>query len=222
MMMPTTPPHTEADLLLRCRQIEGLTVNQLLQQVPIAIAREASRRKGAVGMLLERMLGAEAGNQAAPDFSHLGVELKTLPIGLDGKPIESTFITTIPLLTIHQQKWQTSTCFLKLKRVLWLPIEADSSLPLMHRRVGRAFLWSPTPEQELILEQDWVLLTNMITAGALDEISAHIGRYLQIRPKAAHGQVLTDSFDRVGNRMKTLPRGFYLRRRFTELLIPAK
>ena len=38
-------------------------------------------------MLLERALGATAeGSKAEQDFSHLGVELKTLPINAEGYP----------------------------------------------------------------------------------------------------------------------------------------
>ena len=49
----------------------------------------------------------------------------------------------------------------------------------------------------------------------LAEIDASMGEYLQVRPKAANGKSLCYGFDEVGNKILTLPRGFYLRSSFT-------
>jgi DNA mismatch repair protein MutH len=214
-MFLDTQPTSEADLLQRCQRMEGLSVAQLAARLSVTIPADPLQRKGLVGLLIERALGAAAGNQSIPDFTGLGIELKTLPIGAKGKPTESTFITSIPLLTIHHQTWKTSTCYSKLQRVLWIPIEAGSDVPYLHRRVGRAFLWSPTVAEERILEQDWCSLSLMIGTGKLAEVDARMGDYLQVRPKAAHGQSLCDGLDEEGHRIKTLPRGFYLRSLFT-------
>lgn len=213
-----SPPKSEEELIHRCRRIEGLTIGQLATRLSIAVPEDPLKCKGIVGLLIERALGATAGNQAFPDFSHLHIELKTLPIGPLNKPVESTFVTSIPLRTIHQQKWLTSSCFLKLKRVLWVPIEVDARIGFLHRRLGQAFLWSPSAADELILEQDWTLLSTMMATGDLADVDARMGAYLQVRPKAMNGHALCDGYDKQGNRIKTLPRGFYLRRRYTEII----
>ena len=135
-----------------------------------------------------------------------------------GKPAESTFVTHIPLLNIHEQTWETSQCLAKLKRVLWLPIEGDKRINFAHRRVGRAVLWSPSPEDYAVLSADWQHLSSMVSLGHLEEITASMGDYLQIRPKAAHGQSLCYGFDAEGNKVLTLPRGFYLRASFTNTI----
>ena len=49
-------------------------------------------------MLLETALGATAGSKAEQDFSHLGIELKTLPINAEGFPLETTFVSLAPLV----------------------------------------------------------------------------------------------------------------------------
>lgn len=212
-------PKSEEDLLQRCHAIEGLSFSQLATFLHLAIPEQPIQRKGWTGSAIELALGADAGNQSAPDFIDLGVELKTLPINASGIPSESTFVTTIPLLTIHQQTWQTSHCFAKLKRVLWLPIEGDTRIPFYHRRIGRAILWSPNATQEEILANDWLELTLMITTGRLSEIDGRIGQYLQVRPKAANAKSLCYGFDEFGNKIQTLPRGFYLRSRFTATIL---
>lgn len=214
-----TPPKTEAELLERCLAIEGATFTQLAEQMGAVIPSEKLQRKGWVGQILELILGADAGNQAEPDFKALGIELKTLPIGPLGTPTESTYITSIPLLSIHQQTWHSSQCYAKLKRVLWMPIEGDTRIIYGQRRVGRAFLWSPNSHQEAILKADWTYLTSQIALGELASLDASAGDYLQIRPKAAHGKSLCYCYDAEGNKVQTLPRGFYLRSRFTQLIM---
>ncbi len=52
---------------------------------------EPQRRKGWAGQLLNLALGADAGQQSLPDFTKLGIELKTLSFIGHGKPLESTF-----------------------------------------------------------------------------------------------------------------------------------
>ena len=209
------PPTSEAELLFRCQRIEGLSIAQLAARLSTTVPTDPLQRKGWVGLLIERALGAFAGNQPIPDFSGLGIELKTLPVHASGRPAESTFVTSIPLLTIHQQTWKTSSCYAKLKRVLWLPVEADPRISFVHRRLGQAILWSPTPEEEVVLSRDWSMLSTMISTGHLTNIDARLGDYLQVRPKAAHGRTLCFGFDEEGNKIKTLPRGFYLRSVFT-------
>ena len=212
------PCVSEAELLARCRAIEGFSFAQLASALGLLVPEHPLQRKGWLGQAVERALGATAGNASAPDFSELGVELKTLPLNSLGKPAESTFVTHIPLLNIHEQTWETSQCLAKLKRVLWLPIEGDKRINFAHRRVGRAVLWSPSPEDYAVLSADWQHLSSMVSLGHLEEITASMGDYLQIRPKAAHGQSLCYGFDAEGNKVLTLPRGFYLRASFTNTI----
>lgn len=213
------PPTSEHALLERCKSMEGLSFSQLASRTGIAVEDNPDRRKGWIGQVMEYYLGAEAKSRSLPDFVTLGIELKTLPIGTRGKPVESTFVTTIPLLTIHQQEWRTSQCYQKLRRVLWVPVEGDTKIPYTHRRIGSALLWSPSEEDEAHLAEDWKFLTDMIVSGRLEELDATYGTYLQIRPKGANAKSLCSAYDASGCIIKTLPRGFYLRAVFTQKII---
>ena len=64
---------TESELLSRCREIEGLTIGQLATQLKCVIPTESLQRKGWAGVLIEKALGTEAGNQSLPDFTTLGI-----------------------------------------------------------------------------------------------------------------------------------------------------
>lgn len=211
-----TAPTNEAELLKRCELIEGLSFAQLASLIQFIIPSQPLKRKGWAGQAIEVALGTTAGNKSLPDFDQLGIELKTLPLNHRGFPAESTFVTTIPLLTIHQQTWASSQCYQKLKRVLWVPIEDDSTIPFEERRIGKVILWSPSKIEEGILANDWLELSTMIGTGFLEEITASYGEYLQVRPKAANARSLCYGFNSEGNKILTLPRGFYLRSSFTK------
>lgn len=213
-----TPPQSEQELLDRARQLAGLTLAQLAERMHFPL-RDPHRAKGWVGQLLEKSLGATAGSLAEPDFQHIGVELKTLPLNQHGKPKESTYVCTVPLLRSGQMDWETSWVRNKLHRVLWLPLEADTSLSLGERHIGNALLWSPDRAQEQVLRQDWEELMEMVCTGQIDQVTSHMGNYLQIRPKGANARSLVQGFDAEGQPVKTLPRGFYLRTCFTQQIL---
>ena len=54
--------------------------------------------KGWAGQLIELYLGATAGSKQQQDFPTLGVELKTIPVSPDAKPLETTYVCITPLL----------------------------------------------------------------------------------------------------------------------------
>lgn len=206
-------------LLERARAQAGRTLHEIAEELDIAIDDDPRRTKGLAGRLLERRLGATAGSRSAPDFEALGVELKTIPVDREGRPRESTFVSTIDLLQIAETSWERSAVWRKLRRVLWVPIEHDRALPLRERRVGSAILWTPSPEQARILRVDWEDLAEQIAAGNVQEIDARLGEALQIRPKAPDSAARTPAFDEEGAMIWSLPRGFYLRARFTATIL---
>src|SRR6185295_14667446 len=138
---------------------------------------------------------ATAGARAQPDFEELGVELKTLPVDPTGKPLESTFVCTIPLTEIGEVEWAASRVRRKLERVLWVLVEGMRERPVAERRIGEPLLWSLDPESEAALRFDWEELAGLIGRGDVESISGKIGRYLQIRPKARDGSARRRGFD---------------------------
>ncbi|SUX58832.1 DNA mismatch repair protein [Citrobacter braakii] len=84
--------------------------------------------------------------------------------------------------------WETSHVRHKLKRVLWIPVEGERSIPLAERRVGSPLLWSPNEEEDRQLRLDWEELMDMIVLGHVERITARHGEVLQLRPKAANAR----------------------------------
>ena len=215
-----TPPLSEKILLESASEIAGKTLQQIANQQGLTTPNDQLHHKGWVGQLIELSLGATAGSRPEPDFQHIGIELKTLPLNRNGSPKESTFVCAINLSKI-ESRWEESLVKHKLSRVLWIPIEADLEIPLAARRIGSAILWSPDEKQESALKHDWQELMEMIAMGELEQITAHQGEFLQVRPKAANSRALTKGTDSEGEEILTLPRGFYLRTSLTRQILGA-
>lgn len=213
------PPEDEASLLVRAQDLAGLTLETLAARAGLPMPADLKRDKGWVGMLLEWHLGASAGSKAEQDFAHLGIELKTIPIDAQGKPLETTFVCVAPLTGNSGVTWLTSHVRHKLARVLWIPVEGGREIPLRERRVGAPLLWSPNAEEDEMLRQDWEELMDMIVLGRVEQITARHGAWLQIRPKAANSKALTEGIGDQGQPIMTLPRGFYLKKSFTGPLL---
>lgn len=214
-------PQTLEQLLSQAQSIAGLTFGELADELHIPVPPDLKRDKGWVGMLLERALGATAGSKAEQDFSHLGVELKTLPINAEGYPLETTFVSLAPLVQNSGVKWENSHVRHKLSCVLWMPIEGSRHIPLRERHIGAPILWKPTAEQERQLKQDWEELMDLIVLGKLEQITARIGEVMQLRPKGANSRAVTKGIGKNGEIIDTLPLGFYLRKEFTAQILNA-
>ena len=212
---------TEQALLEKAQSIAGLTFGELADELNIPVPPDLKRDNGWVGMLLETALGATAGSKAEQDFSHLGIELKTLPINTEGFPLETTFVSLAPLVQNSGVNWENSHVRHKLSKVLWIPIEGSRGIPLRERHIGQPILWQPSTEQEHQLRQDWDELMDYIVLGKLDQITARIGEVMQLRPKGANSKAITKGIGKNGEVIDTLPLGFYLRKEFTAGILNA-
>ncbi|MEM7542018.1 MAG: DNA mismatch repair endonuclease MutH [Pseudomonadota bacterium] len=211
----SAPPQTESELLDRARQICGLTLSELAVTVNVPLPKTGRNAKGWAGELLEIALGATAGSRPVADFEQLAIELKSIPIGPTGRPKESTFVSTLNLRAPPSERWENSTVWRKLRRVLWVPIEASNIARLEERRIGAPVLWSPSTSQASILQEDWEEIMDIVGSGDYGSLDARLGTYLQIRPKAMNASELTHGRDEDGLAMRSLPRGFYLRTSLT-------
>jgi DNA mismatch repair protein MutH len=212
-------PRDETELLTRALSLRGCPVEALARRLGVGVGADGAsglHTKGKVGELLERALGATGGASATWDFPGLRVELKTIPVDERGTPRESTFVCAVSLLDADRAEWDTSWARAKLARVLWVPVlVADDGA----RTVGEARLWSPTGAQEAVLAADFEEILGRVGAGGVEGVSARVGRWLQLRPKAAHGRVRTRAPGEEGATLETVPRGLYLRARFTGAIL---
>jgi DNA mismatch repair protein MutH len=213
-------PADLAELEQRAAALAGRSILELAREAGLGRSLDgpAVRTKGKVGALLEKVLGASAGSTARPDFPALGVELKTIPVRPDLRPRESTFVCAITLAEAERAEWRTSWARQKLSHVLWVPIVHGGPDPA-EARVGTPVFWRPTPAQDDVLARDFDDAMGQIAIGGIEGLDARAGRWLQVRPKAATGRDRALAFGEEGQWIATVPRGFYLRARFTEAIL---
>jgi len=213
------PPRSEEELVRRARALAGWTVGEIAGAHGVALPADTTRAKGLVGQLAERALGASAGSLDEPDFVALGIELKTLPVRPDGRPKESTFVCSIRLADLPDTDFEDSLVWKKLRRVLFVPVEADPALALPARRFGAPLLWSPSSEERAVLQADYERVATLVLRGEVEQLTGHLGTYLQVRPKAADSRARRRAPDADDGFIWTGPRGFYLRTRFTARIL---
>jgi DNA mismatch repair protein MutH len=217
--MPKTEPKSIQELMQRAEMLAGLTLGEVAEVARVKVPVNFKREKGWTGQLIELCLGASAGSKTQQDFAHLGIELKTIPIDEHGKPLETTYVCYAPLTNIAGIEWQTSSVKNKIQQVLWVPIDGRREVPPRDRCIATPFLWSPSVSQNNQLSTDWEELMEMIALGQIESITARHGQYLQLRPKAANGSVLTEAIGKNGQVINTRPRGFYLKKEFTRQIL---
>ena len=213
------PPETEHELMQRASAIAGLTLADIASELQVKVPDNFKRHKGWSGQLIEAYLGASAGSKPQQDFVELGIELKTLPLSHNNTPIETTYVCYAPLTNLIGTSWHTSNVKNKLQKVLWVPVQGEREIPPRERIIGSPILWQPSDQQALLMKQDWEELMELITLGKVESITARIGQVLQLRPKAANGKALTQAIGIDGSNIMTRPRGFYLRKEFTQSIL---
>jgi DNA mismatch repair protein MutH len=215
-------PRSEAELLDRARALAGRTVAELADACGRALPADPRRAKGFVGGLVEQALAvAPTPGAAGPDLPALGIEVKTIPLDVSGRPRESTFVCTLPLGRLERERWETSAVRTKLARVLWVPIETRAEVAWTARRVGAAWLWSPDGRDEATLRTDWEGAQALVARGGVDALDARRGVALQVRPKARDGRARVRAPGEDEAPTATMPRGFYLRASFTAAIVRA-
>lgn len=212
-------PAAIQDLLARARQLVGREIGQVAVGLPGPPRQPSLGHKGWSGEVIEQALGVPAHGEAGPDFPALGIELKTIPLNARWVPVETTHVCTLNLTQDLQTAWEESRVYQKLRHVLFVPLITAPGMPQAERRIGAALLWRPSLEEDALLAQDWEEIISMIGQGELHRVSARIGQVLQLRPKAASGRALTPGRDEEGRPAAQLPRGFYLRTRFTHSIL---
>lgn len=218
-MKNPTPPASEQELMIRANTLAGLTFSDVAMQLGVSVPANFKRHKGWTGQLIETYLGATAGSKPQQDFADLGIELKTLPLTHNLKPLETTYVCYAPLTNLTGLNWETSNVRNKLQKVLWVPIEGEREIPPSERIIGSPIMWQPSVSQNLALQHDWEELMDHIALGNIEALTARVGEVMQIRPKAANGKALTQAIGPNGKLIQVRPRGFYLRKNFTQEIL---
>lgn len=214
-----TPPQNFDELIANLNFIVGKSLTELAEFAKISVPIDTLHGKGFTGELIEKCLGASAANQSIPDFPELGLELKSIPVDDNLCPLESTFLCYAPLTGIRHYSFESSPLYSKITRVLFVLIRASRELDFSQRVVLGYFFYTPSEDELNTVRNDFNELYELVKTGNVEKINARIGQIIQMRPKGASGKVLTECIGPNGEIIRTRPRGFYMRRAFTQKLI---
>ncbi|MGV0005706.1 MAG: MutH/Sau3AI family endonuclease [Candidatus Porifericomitaceae bacterium WSBS_2022_MAG_OTU9] len=178
-MIRPLPPASEQLLLQRAMLLAGRSIAEVAASLAWTPPSSSRLDCGWSGRLMEAVLGASAGSRPEPDFPGLGLELKTVPVGVTGKPRTPSFLCTVQL-PLPQPAWEYSLPYRKLARMLWLPIVGKKGQAPGSRRIGTACLFSPTPEQWRVLHGDWSDIMEYLHLQGT--VPPQCGKWLCVRP----------------------------------------
>lgn len=213
------PPKSFEELLENLTRIEGKTIADLALEAQVELPLIPLHGKGFQGELIERFLGASARGLPIPDFPNLGVELKTIPVSENFEPLESTFICSAPLMSKESRRFENSILYHKISRVLFVFLVSPREYTYAQRYVAGYRFWAPSEAELAKIREDYEELMELVALGQVESITARTGVVIQMRPKAADGAALTRCVGPDGTMILTRPRGFYMRRSFTSMLI---
>lgn len=208
----------EKNLISYANTMSGHKIYKIANKLNILLP-ENTKNKGYIGNIIEKFFFINSGNRPIRDFYHIGIELKTISIDKNNDPLEATFICTASLIKNNGITWKKSYIYYKLRRILWIPIKVNRFLPLKEYTIGIPFLWSPNVQEEKKIKKDWEDIMDIIVLGKIDKLNSSYGEVLQVKKKANNNKSLTRGVGKYGQPIFTTPRGFYLRKNFTNLLI---
>jgi DNA mismatch repair protein MutH len=203
----------------------GASLADLAEGLGLPVPAGRVRTKGWSGQVVERELGAGDGGVLGPDFAALGIELKTVPVDRQLLPVESTAVCHIDPVTIAGESWATSYARRKLAKVLFVALEVPERRGVHEpsvgdRRVVAVRLWSPSPDEEAVLRGDFELFArDYFRCGRAAEITGHLGKVLQVRPKARRATDVRSAFGADGEPTRIGRCGFYLRPAFVSSIL---
>ncbi len=209
-------PTSLSELKVRLDLLVGLSLEQIANTYKIALPTSFKRAKGFTGELIEKALGANALNLPLPDFTHLAIELKTIPVSDKLEPLESTYICHLKLMPKRGESFFESTLYKKTALILFVAIEGLREIEGPKRKVLGYYLYKPDAKTLEIIKNDYEEVMEQISLGRAHEITARTGTIVQVRPKGASGKDLVPYVNEDGEIALTRPRGFYFRAAFTK------
>jgi DNA mismatch repair protein MutH len=203
-------------LLAHAHALVGVELGELADGLGVAVPHGRVRTKGWSGQIIEQELGVATGGARGPDFEALGIELKTVPVGADLTPVESTAVCQIDPVAIAAESWETSYVRRKLARVLFVALEVPArARSVGERRVAAVRLWTPSAGEERLLRADFELFVrDFFRRGRAAELTGHLGAVLQVRPKGRNAADRRAGYDSAGRPTLVGKSGFYLRPAF--------
>ena len=150
-------------------------------------------KKGTFGQILEEgYFLIPNNNLEEPDFTKVGIELKTTPIKkLSGNKFtskERLVLGQIDYMTINDLGFEGSFKK-KNEKLLVVFYEWSQDEEFYNYKIIKVVLWTYPQEDLRIIKEDWNVIAEMVREGLAHQLSERFTRYLGASPKGiGHGQ----------------------------------
>jgi len=154
----------EFELLKRVNKYKGKTIKEVASFLKFNIPKS----KGAASIVLRKAIGFNKESSRIKEFEQLGIGVKTIPVREDDlQPFESTSFPIIKFKELESEKdWESSALSEYLSRILFLPvIRTTKEIPVSQGKLGKAFFWSPSPEELMIIKKEWMMYRDDVIEG---------------------------------------------------------
>ncbi|MCI4326223.1 MAG: DNA mismatch repair protein MutH [Thermoplasmata archaeon] len=214
---------TFEELTHRLNQIVGVPFGELGGALGVLWRGTATQNKGWAGNLVDRLIGSDAGNLPEPDLTKLGIEVKTIPIGIGPKVLQPTKVTMLNYGDLYGTEWWESDPFHKLRSVLFVPIVKFETERPDEWFIRHPFLWLPSFSILSKFKQDYDSVRTLVRSGEFERISSAKppnGQGVCLHPKPAAKNSAARRKYKVGDEVVSLPpRAWMLRESFTQQLV---
>ena len=155
------------------KRLEGYS---LRQACGVEIEKHNYKGKGNFGQLLEKFyFGYEPNSNAEPDFSEVGIELKSSPLKIlkngEFRSKERLVLNIINYLEVYQEDFETSSFWKKNAHLLLVFYLYDKNLDILDYLIKLVGDWKYPDEDLIIIRRDWEIINQKIKDGKAHELS---------------------------------------------------
>ncbi len=143
------------------RSISGYYVYQLIDNIDLFLTKKKILDKGLLGRLIEKYIINKIFKGKICDILFLNLELKTIFFNIQGFPIYDVLFMSFKLLDFFKKKIK-DIFFLKIKKILWVPILGKKNTFFLYKYIGDFFLTVLTKYSINILWNELIYIINFI------------------------------------------------------------
>ena len=181
---------TPAEIATKASGLIGRPLASLSRH-PALRSPSSSATKGVVGGIYEAYFGIEPNQRAEPDFVGAGIELKSVPILLNGteaRAKERISLGMIDWASLPKESWETAHARRKLEHLMLIFYRWSPLRPIGYFETLVAGLWKPDANTLAAIAQDWMDIQRLAIEGRIDEASESLTQSLGAATKGAgHG-----------------------------------
>lgn len=183
---------TDADSIVEYATI--LVGSTLREHIDVDVIDNPAKRKGSFGNAIEQYyFKYDLNSDSNPDFSEVGMELKTTPVKKNKNGAfsakERLVLTMINYMNIVDETWETSSLLKKSSDILLISYLYEKDKDPLDYSIVVVARWGLPKEDYPVFKEDWETVVNKIRAGKAHEISGSDTLYLEACTKAANSSV---------------------------------